>query len=157
MKKESGFEIKAEERQSWVSIAMVWIGSVICVPALMIGGMLGSGLSLGACVLAILIGYALICVFMSFMGALGCDEAFDNADILVMDEKIGKLPIAVKAARFTQLVVKENTGLALIAKFALLAGSALGFVPIAAAAAVDSGVVILSLINSLRALGSWKE
>lgn len=91
------------------------------------------------------------------MGALGCDEAFDNADILVMDEKIGKLPIAVKAARFTQLVVKENTGLALIAKFALLAGSALGFVPIAAAAAVDSGVVILSLINSLRALGSWKE
>ena len=87
----------------------------------------------------------------------GCDEAFDNADILVMDEKIGKLPIAVKAARFTQLVVKENTGLALIAKFALLAGSALGFVPIAAAAAVDSGVVILSLINSLRALGSWKE
>ena len=46
MKKISGFEIKAEERQRWGSIAMVWIGSVICVPALMIGGMLGSGLSL---------------------------------------------------------------------------------------------------------------
>lgn len=40
MKKISGFEIKAEERQRWGSIAMVWIGSVICVPALMIGGML---------------------------------------------------------------------------------------------------------------------
>ena len=91
------------------------------------------------------------------MGALGCDDAFENADVLVMDEKIGKLPLAVKAARFTQLVVKENTGLALIAKFALLAGSALGFVPLAAAAAVDSGVLIFSLINSLRPLRAWKE
>lgn len=46
MKKQSGFEIKPEERQNWVSIAFVWIGSVICVPALMIGGMLGAGLTL---------------------------------------------------------------------------------------------------------------
>ena len=73
MKKAAGFQIQAEERQSWGSIAMVWIGSVICVPALMIGGMLGAGLSLGNCVLAILVGYALICMFMIFMGMLGCD------------------------------------------------------------------------------------
>ena len=38
MKKSTGFEIREEERQSWGSIAMVWIGSVICVPALMVGG-----------------------------------------------------------------------------------------------------------------------
>ncbi len=79
MKKTTVFEIKAEERQSWGSIAMVWIGSVICVPALMIGGMLGAGLSLGTCVLAILVGYALICVFMSFMGMLGCDTGLPTA------------------------------------------------------------------------------
>lgn len=91
------------------------------------------------------------------MGAMSCEEAFHNADVLVMDQNIGKLPLAVKMARFTHLIVKENTGLALIAKFALLAGSALGFVPIAAAAVVDSGVVILSLINSLRPMKSWKE
>ena len=79
MRKPTGFEIQAEERQSWVSITMVWIGSMICVPALMIGGMLGSGLSLGTCVLAILVGYALICVFMSFMGMLGCDTGLPTA------------------------------------------------------------------------------
>ncbi|HJA31942.1 MAG TPA: cytosine permease [Candidatus Eisenbergiella pullicola] len=79
MKKITGFEIKAEERQRWGSIAMVWIGSVICVPALMIGGMLGSGLSLGNLVLAILLGYALICVFMIFMGMLGCDTGLPTA------------------------------------------------------------------------------
>lgn len=91
------------------------------------------------------------------LGAMNCEEAFDNADILIMDQNIGKLPLAVKMARFTHLIVKENTGLALIAKFALLAGAALGFVPIAAAAVVDSCVVILSLINSLRPMKSWKE
>ena len=91
------------------------------------------------------------------MGAMNCQEAFENADVLIMDENIGKLPLAVKMARFTHFIVKENTGLALIAKFALLAGSALGFVPIAAAAVVDSGVVIFSLINSLRTMKSWKE
>ena len=79
MKTITGFEIKTEERQRWGSIAMVWIGSVICVPALMIGGMLGSGLSLGNLVLAILLGYALICVFMIFMGMLGCDTGLPMA------------------------------------------------------------------------------
>lgn len=53
MEKITGFEIKPEERQSWGLIDMVWIGSMICVPALMVSGMLGSGLSLGSCLAAI--------------------------------------------------------------------------------------------------------
>ena len=68
MQQTKGFTIKAEERQSWGSITMVWIGAMICVPALMIGGMIGAGLSLGAAALAITVGYLLICLFMSFMG-----------------------------------------------------------------------------------------
>ena len=79
MKQNTGFEIKSEERQSWGSITMVWIGAMICVPALMIGGMLGAGLSLGAAALAIIIGYALICVFMSFMGMHACDTGLPTA------------------------------------------------------------------------------
>ena len=91
------------------------------------------------------------------MGALGYDEAFDNADVLIMDETIGKLPVAVKVARFTQLIVKENTGLALISKFAVLALSAFGIVPIAVAALAETAVLTASLINSLRPLRAWKE
>lgn len=79
MKQNTGFEIKSEERQSWGSITMVWIGAMICVPALMIGGMLGAGLSPGAAALAIIIGYALICVFMSFMGMHACDTGLPTA------------------------------------------------------------------------------
>ena len=79
MQQTKGFTIKAEERQSWGSITMVWIGAMICVPALMIGGMIGAGLSLGAAAAAILVGYLLICLFMSFMGMQACDTGMPTA------------------------------------------------------------------------------
>lgn len=72
--KNSGFEIKAEQRQSWLSIAAVWAGGMICVPCLMIGGVLSSGgLSIGEMIASILIGYGLICVYMIFIGMQACD------------------------------------------------------------------------------------
>ena len=68
-KKETGFEIKTEQRQSWTSIAAIWAGGMICVPCLMIGGVLaGGGLSIGQMILAILIGYGLICGYMIMSG-----------------------------------------------------------------------------------------
>ena len=61
--KNSGFEIKAEQRQSWLSIAMVWAGGMICVPCLMIGGVLvGGGLSFGQIIASILLGNILVLV-----------------------------------------------------------------------------------------------
>ena len=70
----TGFEIKAEQRQSWTSIAMVWAGGMICVPCLMVGGVLASGgLSISQIVISILIGYALICAYMIFIGMQACD------------------------------------------------------------------------------------
>lgn len=43
----SNFSIPAEQRQKWYSIAMVWIGAMICVSSLMVGGMLGNGIEVG--------------------------------------------------------------------------------------------------------------
>ncbi len=79
MDKTNGFKIQEEERQGWISIAMVWTGSVICVPALMIGGMLGAGLPLVECLLAVLTGYGMICVLMCFIGMLACDTGLPTA------------------------------------------------------------------------------
>ena len=70
----SGFKIEESQRQSWLSIAAVWAGGMICVPCLMIGGVLaGGGLSLGQIVLSILIGYGLICAYMICIGMQACD------------------------------------------------------------------------------------
>jgi cytosine permease len=78
-KKLTGFEVKPEQRQNWQSIAMVWIGSIICVPSLMIGGLVGSSMSIGGVITAILIGYGMICVYMSLIGMQGCDTGLPTA------------------------------------------------------------------------------
>ena len=70
----SGFEVQESQRQSWLSIAAVWAGGMICVPCLMIGGVLTSGgLSLSEIIISILIGYGLICLYMIFIGMQACD------------------------------------------------------------------------------------
>lgn len=70
----SGFKIEDSKRQSWLSIAAVWAGGMICVPCLMIGGVLvAGGLSFTEIVMSILIGYGLICVYMIFIGMQACD------------------------------------------------------------------------------------
>ena len=70
----SGFEVQENQRQSWLSIAAVWAGGMICVPCLMIGGVLTSGgLSLSEIIISILIGYGLICLYMIFIGMQACD------------------------------------------------------------------------------------
>lgn len=80
-KKASSFEIKAEQRQSWGSIALVWIGSMICVPSLMVGGVLGTSLPLPQIVAAVLIGYGIICIYMSLMGIQGCDTGLPTSGL----------------------------------------------------------------------------
>ena len=87
--KTTGFEVKPEQRQSWVSIAMVWAGGMICVPCLMIGGVLsGAGLSIGQIVLSILIGYGLICAYMIFIGMQACDTGLPVS--VMADGALGK-------------------------------------------------------------------
>lgn len=74
MNETTGFEVKPEERQSWGSIALVWAGGMICVPCLMVGGVLsGGGLSIPQILVSILIGYGLICAYMILIGMAACD------------------------------------------------------------------------------------
>ena len=74
MNDKSGFEIRPEQRQSWLSIALVWAGGMICVPCLMVGGVLsGGGLSIAEIIASIFIGYGLICAYMIFIGMAACD------------------------------------------------------------------------------------
>lgn len=77
--KRSGFEIPEGQRQSWQSIALVWIGAMICVACLMVGGMLGEGMAIGTCIITILIGYGIVCFYMCFMGMQGCDTGLPTA------------------------------------------------------------------------------
>lgn len=91
------------------------------------------------------------------MGALGSAPAMENADILLMDKDIGKLPLAVRAARTTGMVVKLNVTVAAALKLLLVAGGAAGLIPIVLAAAADAAVFTACMIYSLRQLQAWEE
>jgi cytosine permease len=67
------FKVDEGKRQSWLSLAAVWIGSMVCVPALMIGGYLSAGFSLTGIIVCCLIGYGIICAYMCFMGIQACE------------------------------------------------------------------------------------
>jgi cytosine permease len=65
--------VPMEQRQSWGSIALIWIGSMICVPSLMIGGLLVSGLTVAQAFWAGAIGYSIVVLYMCFQGMQASD------------------------------------------------------------------------------------
>lgn len=65
--------VPQEKRKSWPTIAFIWSGTLICVPALMVGGMVTSGLTIGMAILSMILGYVLILAFMVPLGIIGTD------------------------------------------------------------------------------------
>jgi cytosine permease len=77
----AGFKIPEDKRQSWISLAAVWIGCMVCVPCLMVGGYLAAGFPLSGIIVCVIIGYAIICAYMCFMGIQGCDTGLPTASM----------------------------------------------------------------------------
>ena len=86
------------------------------------------------------------------MGAFGSDAAIEAADIVLMDDDIRKLPLAMKIARNTVQIVYQNIGIALGVKFAILILGIFGLAPIGLAVFGDVGVLIIVILNALRSL-----
>ena len=60
-------------RQSWTSIAFIWIGVMICIPMLMVGGILSSMMTLGSVVVAAIVGFLICALIMVLGGIQGTD------------------------------------------------------------------------------------
>ncbi len=86
------------------------------------------------------------------MGGLGSDAAIEAADVVLMDDKLEKLADAVKIARKTVLIVKENIIFAIGCKLLVLFLGALGYANMWAAVFADVGVAIIAILNSSRML-----
>ena len=71
--------VKESEKQSWWSISFIWIGILICIPSLMIGGSLAEGLTIGQVVLTTVIAYSLIGGLMTLTGIIGGDLGLPSA------------------------------------------------------------------------------
>ena len=90
------------------------------------------------------------------MGALGSDAAIEAADVVIMDDDVGRLPLAVRIARKTVRIAKENIVFSLAVKAACLVLGALGVAGMWVAIFADVGVMILAVLNSARALSIKK-
>ena len=87
------------------------------------------------------------------MGAMGSDAAIESADIVLMDDKPSRLPLAVKLSRRTMRIVNENIVFALAVKAVILLLGALGIANMWFAVFGDVGVLILAVLNAMRCLG----
>ena len=66
-------QILPGEKRSWWSVAFIWIGTMICIPMLMVGGMFGGALTLGTTFIVTVIGFAICCFLMVMGGIIGSD------------------------------------------------------------------------------------
>jgi Cd2+/Zn2+-exporting ATPase len=86
------------------------------------------------------------------MGAMGSDAAIEAADVVLMDDDPLKISKAVNISRKCLRIVYENIGFALVIKFGCLALGALGIANMWFAIFADVGVMVLAVLNAIRAL-----
>lgn len=85
------------------------------------------------------------------MGAMGSDAAIEAADIVLMDDNPMSIAKAIKIARKTMTIAKENIVFALAVKVVVLALAAVGIASMWAAVFADVGVCVLAILNAMRA------
>lgn len=86
------------------------------------------------------------------MGSLGSDAAIEAADVVIMDDDIGKIPAVMRIARKTLGISKQNIAFALLVKFSCLILGAVGIANMWIAVFADVGVAVICILNSMRML-----
>ncbi len=85
------------------------------------------------------------------MGSLGSDAAIEVADVVIMDDDPRKIARAIKYARKCMKIVKENIIFSIAVKFICLALVAMGFADMWLGIFADVGVMVIAVLNSIRA------
>lgn len=85
------------------------------------------------------------------MGAIGSDAAIEKSDVVIMDDNVNKIPLAIRIARKAKRVVLANIVFSIVAKAALLALSTIGILPLYGAVLGDVGILLLAILNAIRA------
>ena len=86
------------------------------------------------------------------MGGIGADAAIEAADVVIMTDELTKIAQAIKIAKKTMKIVKQNIVFALAVKIIILALGALGFANMWLAVFADVGVSMIAILNSMKTL-----
>ena len=86
------------------------------------------------------------------MGGLGSDAAIEAADVVLMDDKPSKIALAIRIARRTLKIARQNVWFAIGVKVAVLILATFGLATMWLAVFADVGVTVLAVLNAMRAL-----
>ena len=90
------------------------------------------------------------------MGGVGSDSAIEASDVVLMKDDLTKIPLAINISKYTKKIIQENLIFALLIKAIILLLSILGFANMWMAVFADTGVTLLTVINTLRIMKKYK-
>ena len=91
------------------------------------------------------------------MGNIGSDVAIDASDIVIMNDDLNKIPKAINISKYVNKIIKQNLVFALSIKVIVLILSTLGLVNMWLAVFADTGLTLLTILNTLRILKKFKD
>lgn len=86
------------------------------------------------------------------LGGVGSDAAIEAADIVIMNDQISKIPTCIKISRYTRKTIKQNLTFAIFTKIFVMILNICGIASMAQAVFADTGVTLLTIINTTRIL-----
>ena len=84
------------------------------------------------------------------MGGVGSDIAIEASDIVLMSDELKRIPLAINISKYTKKIIKENLVFAMSVKIIILLLSVWGFANMWLAVFADTGVTLLTILNTLR-------
>lgn len=84
------------------------------------------------------------------MGSVGSDQAIEASDIVILNDDLEKIPLGISISKYTKYIIKENLIFAIGVKAVILVLSVLGLASMWLAVFADTGVTLLTILNTLR-------
>lgn len=91
------------------------------------------------------------------MGGVGSDIAIEASDIVLMSDELKRIPLAINISKYTKKIIKENLVFAMSVKIIILLLSVWGFANMWLAVFADTGVTLLTILNTLRIMHKFKR
>ena len=91
------------------------------------------------------------------MGGVGSDSAIEASDIVLMSDELSRIPLAINISKYTKRIIKENLIFAMSVKVVILLLSVFGYANMWLAVFADTGVTLLTVLNTLRIMNKFKK
>ena len=90
------------------------------------------------------------------MGGIGSEAAIEASDVVIMNDDLSKIPLAITISKYTKKIIKQNLIFAILTKITILILSIFGLTNMWLAVLADTGVTLITIINSIRISKKFK-